>query len=210
MQLAFAMDADSPYRPAAQFVQLAAAERLYVPAAHGPVHDALDSPAASPNRPAAHGTHTDAPAKLYWPAGHFDAVLFKLPSGHAYPAVHSPLQLLVASRNALPKRPPGHTRHTDAPLRLYCPGTQADAVALVEPPGQKYPALPFAVQLEADTPADDPYRPAGHAAVQLALAMRAVAPYRPMLQSVQLAALLRLYCPAGQLAAVAFTDMAGQ
>ena len=125
-----------------------------------------------------------------------DAVLFVLPAAHAYPAVQFPLHTLVFSANVAPNTPPGHGTHADQPLKLYCPGQHGNAVAFVEPAGQKYPPLQFPVQLELDRPVDDPKRPGGHAALQLAFAICAVPPYRPALQFVHDPAVLKLYRPA--------------
>ena len=109
-----------PYRPALQLLQVPAPPKLYFPcphivavavidpathaypAVHGPLHDALVSPDVAPNVPAGHALHTPAPASEYCPATHMDAVGDTLPSTHAYPAVHSPLQAELASPATAP------------------------------------------------------------------------------------------------------------
>jgi hypothetical protein len=116
-----------PYRPALQLVQLPAPPvRLYWPAGHvtavalvdpaGHAHPALQLPehpadaiaAVMPYSPALQLVQLPAPVRLYWPAGHVTAVALVDPSGHAYPAVHDPLQegLLDA-----PNRPEPHNMH---------------------------------------------------------------------------------------------------
>jgi hypothetical protein len=54
-----------------------------------------------------------------------------------------------------------------------------------------------------------PYLPPGQGAVQLAVGSADVAPYRPAVQSVQVAAPAREYLPAGHITAVALTDATG-
>ena len=83
------------------------------PAAHGPLHAAVDSPDALPNRPAGHGPlqfalgsalpapywptghrlHNDDAAPLYCPGAQGDAVAEVEPDGQVYPAGHAPLHV---------------------------------------------------------------------------------------------------------------------
>ena len=76
---------------------------------------------------------------LYRPGGHSTAVAFVDPSGHMYPALHTPthvdtvtplddpyvppthgpLHAAVVSPVALPKRPAGHGKHTADPTPLH-------------------------------------------------------------------------------------------
>ena len=63
-----------------------------VPAGHGPLQADDDSPKLLPYVPTGQLTHTPAPPTLYFPATHTLAVELADPAGHAYPALHAPLQ----------------------------------------------------------------------------------------------------------------------
>ena len=102
VQLAFAISTVSPYRPAAQLVHASTDPRLNVPAGHCPLQPVVFKRGEAPKRPGAQPVHAEAPARLYRPGGQVAAVLFVLPSPHAYPPVHSPLHSLLLSANALP------------------------------------------------------------------------------------------------------------
>ncbi len=95
--------------------------------------------------------HADAPAREYCPTGHTVAVGDTDPGGQAYPAVQFPeqaevvrpvvlpkvpagqgaVQLEVVNRLVFPNLPAGHGVHDPKPAKLYNPGAQATAVALV-------------------------------------------------------------------------------
>jgi hypothetical protein len=146
-----------PNRPVAHTLQLTAPGREYVPAGqtdavalvepgahaypavHMPLQAAVFKPAvvALNQVPAGQLLHDPAPARLYRPGGHIDAVALVEPTGHTYPAVHRPLHTAefkpaVAALNQVPE---GQLLHAPAPARLYRPGGQMNAVALVEPTG---------------------------------------------------------------------------
>ena len=59
-----------------------------------------------------------------------------------------------------PTLPAEQMVHAPDPATLYWPVGHTDAVSLVEPAGQKYPALQLAVQLDTDRPLVAPYSPA--------------------------------------------------
>jgi hypothetical protein len=126
------------------------------PALQGPEQVEVFNAAAAPNCPAGHVAHTPAPAALYLPWAQTDVVLFVLPAGHAYPAVHAPEQLLVVaaaephrpashspaqahvgSPVAFPNRPAAQSEHVAAPASAYLPNGHTDPVALVEPVAQE-------------------------------------------------------------------------
>jgi hypothetical protein len=77
-----------------------------------------------------------------------------------------------------------------APAKLYCPGPQMDAVELMLPGGQMYPAV--------------------HAPLQLAVARPAVLPKAPPGHKLHTPAPLTLYVPGAQSTAVASVEPAGQ
>ncbi len=146
-----------PYLPPGQLAHALAPDKLYCPAGHKtavelvdpsgqaypaeqlPEQPAVTSPVVAPYKPAGHGEHPLEPARLYCPAPHTLAVGLVLPAGHAYPAVHgpvqalrdwpatspyrpprhSPLQLAAPRADVLPKVPAGHAVHTLAPEVLY-------------------------------------------------------------------------------------------
>jgi hypothetical protein len=60
-------------------------------------------------------------------------------AGQAYPTAQSPLQVATDMPCALPNVPAGQSAHVPALARLYRPIGQIQAVALVDPAGQKYP-----------------------------------------------------------------------
>ena len=81
--------------------------------------------------------HELAPPALYVPLPHLTAVALVEPAGQAYPAAHTPLQLLLDRPVAAPKTPAGHNVHIVAPrASLYCPMGHGIAVAFVDPVGQ--------------------------------------------------------------------------
>ena len=80
------------------------------------------------------------------------------------------------------------------------------AVGVVDPQGHAYPALQLPEHSGEDRPDIAPCVPAGHGAVQLALAKPIVDPYRPAAQSVHTPDPDTLYFPTGHTAAVADTD----
>ena len=63
-----------------------------------------------------------------------------VPTGHAYPAGHTPVQLADVCAVVLPNRPAGQLVHALELTREYWPDAQGLAVALVEPARQEYPA----------------------------------------------------------------------
>ena len=111
-----------------------------VPAGHRPLHDALPSPEDDPYSPGAQSTHAADPSVLDRPSGHNAAVGVTDPATHAYPAEHCPLQAAEVRPAVDPYNPAGQGVHDPAPLRLKVPAGHKDAVALVEPAGQAYPA----------------------------------------------------------------------
>ena len=62
------------------------------PALHRPLQLALVSPELLPYTPAGHALHDPDPITLYVPTPHSTAVLLMEPAGHAYPALHGPVQ----------------------------------------------------------------------------------------------------------------------
>jgi hypothetical protein len=112
VQLAFVNDAAMPYRPAGHCAGVTAPASQYDPGGHGRVHSS-PSPNASLNVPAVQLVHESAPRRLYRPCGHCIAVGTTEPGGHAYPALHAPLQEGKVRAGAAPNRPPGHS-----PLQL--------------------------------------------------------------------------------------------
>jgi hypothetical protein len=88
----------------------------YLPAVQAPEQPAVASPVVAPYRPAGHREHTLEPARLYCPAPHKLAVGVLLPAGHAYPAVHGPVQTLrdwPASPNRPALQGPVHEEEVD-------------------------------------------------------------------------------------------------
>ncbi len=119
------------------------------------------------------------------------------PGGQKYPAVHVPVHTDKTNAAEAPNLPPGHGSHAPAPARLYVPAGHWTAVADVLPAGHAYPAVQFPLHADVDRPDAEPNVPAGQAAVQLALAIRGNAPYRPAAHKVHNPAPERLYRPAG-------------
>ncbi len=78
------------------------------------------------------------------------------------PGSHSPLQFADVSPAAPPKAPGGHEVHSPAAPVLYRPTGHTDAVALVDPVGQAYPAAHGPAHVDPAAPAEAPKRPAGH------------------------------------------------
>ncbi len=120
------------------------------------------SPLVLPNRPAAHDVHEPWPPTLYVPGRHIDAVALVDPSAQAYPAAQLPLHAADGSPGTAPYRPAAQDVHDAAPTSEYLPATQTDAVALVDPSAQAYPAAQLPLQAADDRPGSAPYRPAAH------------------------------------------------
>ena len=152
------------------------------PAAQYPLHAALVMPVVAPYRPAAHGVHVADPATLNCPAAHSTCDGDVEPRGHAYPALHKPLQFdddwpdellkrpaahaplheAVVSIVASPYSPMEHAVHAVAPAREYWPAEHATAVALVDPAGHAYPAWHEPEHVDDVRPAVAPNLPASH------------------------------------------------
>ncbi len=201
-----------------------AAARLYRPAGHmdavalvdpaGHAYPAVqvsmhgDTLAALPLKvPGAHGEHTEAPARLNVPEGQTDVVSLVDPAGHAYPALQTPLHaaLLAPADPNLPLgQGPLHAAEGRPAASPYLPAAQtvhaADAAVLNLPAGHT-------LALAAD-PAGHAY-PATHAPLHAGVGRPGAPPYVPSGQSVQVPAPARLYCPAGQMDAVALVDPTG-
>ncbi len=154
----------------------------YRPAGHGPLHAAVVRPGDAPYKPAAHMLQAAAPPRLNVPPGHMKVVALVDPAGHAYPAEQAPEHVHDVRPGAAPYRPPGHGAEQDAtvnpgvnpyrpaahrlqtaaPDTLNVPTGQIDAVALVEPKSQAYPATQLPLHAADVSPATDPYLPPGH------------------------------------------------
>ncbi len=78
----------------------------------------------------------------------------------------------------------------------------------MDPAGQKYPAAQDPLHVSTDTPATDPNRPAGHAAVQFDVVSPLLFPNRPAEHSKQVPCAPMLYFPGTHTAAVALVDPA--
>ncbi len=156
----------------------------YRPAGHGEVQLAIARPGLDPYNPAGQLEHIPTPPAEYFPTGHIDAVELVDPATHAYPALHSPLQLAVAMAATLPYRPATQSTHTLALAREYFPAAHASDVEFVDPGAHTYPALQLPLQLDDDRPDKAPKSPAGQAAVHDAEGMLALAPYSPAEQLV--------------------------
>jgi hypothetical protein len=155
------------------------------PALQGPLHAGLDRPLAAPYRPGLQLLQVPTPPTLYWPGPQMVAVALVDPGAQAYPALHGPLhagldrplaapylpaghdplQAAVGSPVVLPNTPALQLVQAPDPPNANRPTGHMDAVALVDPDTQKYPA----VQLP----------------LQPALPMAAIAPNRPAAQLVQ-------------------------
>ncbi len=138
------------------------------PAVQRPLQAAEGSPVVLPKVPAGQLVHVAAPAKLYRPVPHAEGVTDVDPAEQAnlsaafqetkhamqrtvrsnhgqqqsaqvtYPAWQSPVQLATVIADVDPYLPPGQRVQEPAPPVLYSPAAHVDAVALVEPAGQKY------------------------------------------------------------------------
>jgi hypothetical protein len=146
------------------------------PAEHKPVHEEEVSPALLPYLPDGHGVHTPAPARLYVPGLHCNVVPLVDPAGQAYPAMHAPEHVEAVRPEKEPKRPgshgpehdgdvaagllpyvpAGHMLQAKAPSKLYLPVGHCDAVGLLDPATQAYPALQGPEQLGETCPAVAP------------------------------------------------------
>jgi hypothetical protein len=141
--------------PAGQLLQAPAPETLNRPAGHTTtvaledpagqaypaVHLAVHAAARAVSLlhiPAPQALHAGEPARLNCPGWQASAVAVTDPGGHAYPAAHAALQALARAVPLL-HVPAAHAVHAGAPAKLYRPGGQASAVALVDPAGQAYP-----------------------------------------------------------------------
>ena len=113
-----------------------------------------------------------------------------LPAAEYWPAPQLPLQAAAVKPGLLPYRPALQLVHIPAPPSEYWPAGQMDAVGVVDPAGQAYPALQMPVH-------DDWF-------------MAALAPYCPALQFVHAAAPAMEYWPAGHAATAGVVDAAGQ
>ncbi len=162
------------------------------------------------NVPAVQLVQAAAAPRLYCPGGQAAAVGRKEPGAHAYPALQLPVQRALVMPDTAPYRPAAQLLQTPAPPKLYCPAGHTIAVALVQPAAHACPALHSPVHDDDTRPLMAPYVPAGHGAVHAAVDRAGVAPYRPAAQLLQMPAPSRLYCPAGQMAAVALVDPATQ
>jgi hypothetical protein len=124
------------------------------------VHCGDVSPLVLPNRPAAHDVHEPWPSKLYVPGRHINAVALVDPATHACPAAQLPLHAGDDSPCSAPNRPAAHKMHDAAPASEYLPAAQTDAVALVDPSAQAYPAAQLPLHAADGSPGTAPYRPA--------------------------------------------------
>jgi hypothetical protein len=98
------------------------------------------------------------------------------PAGHADPALQLPVQAAVPNPADEPNAPSGHWVQDPAPAPLYCPAGQMDAVALVLPAGQAYPAVHGPLHVATVRPTLAPYLPAAHGPLQPAVGSAAVPP----------------------------------
>jgi hypothetical protein len=85
------------------------------------------------------------------------------PGGHAYPALHWPLQAAdVVMPDTVLKVPPGHSEQLPTPPPLNVPGPHRTAVALVEPAGHAYPGEHAPLHAALVRPKAPPKVPPGH------------------------------------------------
>jgi hypothetical protein len=131
-----------------------------LPATHWPVQLALVIPADDPYRPALQLVQEPTPASEYVPGEHSNVVAFVDPAGQAYPALHPPEQDDVATPDVEPYRPALQLIQDPAPASAYVPAGHRDAVGVVDPAGQAYPAEQLPLQDGVGMPDADPYRPA--------------------------------------------------
>ncbi len=128
-----------PNSPAAQLVHVPAPLALYVPRGHCTAVPLVDP--AGHAYPAVHVPlhidDDDRPVSLaHFPAAH--RVQLVLPVALVYcPGLHGTQPLEPAAALKVPAAQEGQV---DVPPALYLPAEQMDAVALVEPEGQAYPA----------------------------------------------------------------------
>jgi hypothetical protein len=166
------------------------------PALHGPIHWAEVCAAALPNRPAVQlplqadvpiaavepyrpatqSVHTDAPPKENLPAGHTLAEALVDAAGQMYPAVQVNEHAALVNPSVEPYTPGGQSVQAPAPAREYFPATHCDAVALVDPAGQAYPAVHAPTHWAVVWATALPKRPAAQLPVQAAVVRPAVAP----------------------------------
>jgi hypothetical protein len=163
-------DLDKLYWPAGHTtaVALEDPEGHAYPAGHAPLqfNDAKPTTVTLNHVPPGHTEQNADPDELYWPAGHTNAVALVDPDGHAYPAGHIPLQLddVKPTTVLLYHVPAGHTLHDADQGKLYLPAGHTEAVALVDPTGQAYPAGHTPLQFDEVKPTSDTlyHVPPGH------------------------------------------------
>jgi hypothetical protein len=153
--------------------------------------------------------HAPAPLKEYFPARHSVAVAFEDPAGHAYPAVHEPVQLDVVRADVAPYTPAGQTTQLLAPTNEYLPGGHATTEPLVEPGGQMYPAEHTPEHVAVVAPEPDPKYPAAHTPLHADVDKPLVDPYVPGGHETHTDAPPRLYVPGPHTTAVALVDPEG-
>lgn len=200
------------------------------PMAHMPEQFLVVSANAAPKVPGGHREHTSTPPSLYVLGPHRRAVALTEPEGQAYPgaqgpahtaavypvplpnrpAAHGPLQEAVGRAVAAPKVPGGQSTQTPIEAVEYRPMGHVNAVPLVDPAGQAYPALQFAVHEGAVAPALAPKTPAAQGPEQPAVVRPLVAPKVPGGQGLHTAAPPVEYLPGPHRVAVALVDLAGQ
>ncbi len=78
-------------------------------------------------------------AREYLPVGQMTGS--PVPEGHAYPAGHVPVHVLLVWAVVLPKYPAVHAVQAPAPAADHCPKGHTAAVELEDPATQKYPAV---------------------------------------------------------------------
>ena len=81
-------------------------------------------------------------------------------------------------------------------------------MSFTDPAPHAYPALQFPVHDDTLSPDSDPYRPASHSPLQLALVRPQSDPYRPALQFVHSPAPDTLYFPGPHISAVSLVEPA--
>ncbi len=98
----------------------------------------------------------------------------------------------------------------EAPAREYSPVEQTDAVELVDPAGQAYPATHDPLHEEAVRPEEEPYRPAEQGPEHNEVDRPGELPKRPAGQRLHNPEPAREYFPTGHTATVELVDPAGQ
>ncbi len=155
-------------RPAGQVSAVALVEPAgqEYPAAQGPLQAAVLRPTADTlnHLPAGQSVHAPAPARLYRPTWHTDTVALVEPAGQECPAAQGPLHAAVLRPTAetLNQVPAGQSVQATAPARLYLPAGHTDAVELVDPAGQKYPAEQAPPQERSVSEVALPHLPGAH------------------------------------------------